>query len=243
MKIGIIRSFLLVAAVALAAAGCGSGGGGGGTDAAGGGVMPYCAPHGSVACYGGDVRWFDTCGNLEGVYEDCGPGQDCESAACVRKYWAGLFGGSGYDRPNSVVQTADGGYAVAGYTWSFGAGGCDYWILKLDGSGAVQWQKTYGGEADDQAISVQRTPDGGYVVAGETQSYGAGDWDIWVVKLSEGGGVQWQKTYGGQGTDTSSAEPIQPTSDGGYVVTGRTTSYGAGEGDFWVLKLASKRRG
>jgi len=145
--------------------------------------------------------------------------------------------GEWWELGESIKQTTDGGYALAGYTWSFGAGESDYWVLRLNGDGSVQWQKTYGGKAEDQATSLQCTSDGGYIVAGETESYGAGDWDIWIVKLSASGTVQWQKTYGGQGTDTSSAEPIQQTSDGGYVVTGQTNSFGSGQGDFWVLKL------
>ena len=71
-----------------------------------------------------------------------------------------------YDYANSIQQTSDGGYIVAGETMSFGAGGSDAWVLKLDGNGNVQWQKTYGGTGNDYANSIQQTSDGGYIVAG-----------------------------------------------------------------------------
>ena len=142
-----------------------------------------------------------------------------------------------WDFGESIKQTSDGGYAAAGYAWGLGAGRYDYWVLKLAADGSIQWQKTYGGAADDQATCLVHTADGGYVLAGETQSWGAGEWDIWVVKLAPDGAIEWQKTYGGRWTDTTSAEPIRQTADGGYVVTGRTESFGAGQGDVWVIKL------
>jgi uncharacterized delta-60 repeat protein len=149
--------------------------------------------------------------------------------------WQKTYGGGGYDRAWSIQQTADGGFVVAGYTDSFGAGWDDAWVLKLDASGSIEWQKTYGGTSEDRAHFVQQTTDGGYVVAGRTSSFGAGMEDFWVLKLDASGNVTWQKTYGGGGND--SARSIQQTSDGGYVVAGRTESFGAGDRDFWVLKL------
>jgi hypothetical protein len=151
--------------------------------------------------------------------------------------WEKTYGGHGDDAADLIIETSDGGYALTGYTASFGAGGLDVWVLKLTADGSIQWQKTYGGPADDEAVSVQETLDGGYVVAGETQSYGAGDWDIWILKLSASGAIEWQHTYGGRGRETCSADPIVQTLDGGYVVTGHTASFGAGNSDVWVLKL------
>jgi len=142
-----------------------------------------------------------------------------------------------WDIAELIQQTSDGGYVVAGYTWSYSLEAWDVWILKLDANGAIQWQKIYGGQKDDQATSIQQTSDGGYVVAGETKSYGAGNWDVWVLKLDGNGNIQWQKTYGGTNWDSTSADPIQQTSDGGYIVSGRTASFGAGGYDVWVLKL------
>jgi len=143
--------------------------------------------------------------------------------------WQKIYGGPGYDYANSIQQTSDGGYIVAGETYSFGAGGYDFWVLKLNANGDVVWQKTYGGSYDDYAKSIQQTSDGGYIVAGYTDSFGVGWTDIWVLKLNANGDVVWQKTYGGSSSDY--ANSIQQTSDGGYIVAG------CGAGDFWVLKL------
>jgi len=152
--------------------------------------------------------------------------------------WQNTYGGTGDDAATSVQQTKDGGYIVAGITKSFGAGGADIWVLKLnDLLGTVQWQKTYGGTGDDAASSIQQTKDGGYIVAGLTMSFGAGDVDVWVLKLNSVGTIVWQKTYGGTGPDYVSS--VQQISDGGYVVAGWTWSSGAGGDDIWVLKLNS----
>jgi hypothetical protein len=157
------------------------------------------------------------------------------TANFVQGPWAKTYGGGYSDVARSIQQTSDGGYIVAGWTLSFGAGGLDFWVLKLDASGQVQWQKTYGGGYSDVARSIQQTSDGGYIVAGWTLSFGAGNYDVWVLKLNASGNVVWQKTYGGGSDDY--AESIQQTSDGGYIVAGETWSFGAGSADFWVLKL------
>ncbi len=149
--------------------------------------------------------------------------------------FAKTFGGSDYDYAYSVQQTIDGGYIVAGGTWSFGAGLYDIILLKLDGSGNVQWAKTFGGSSDDYANSVRQTTDGGYIVAGETYSFGAGSWDIILLKLDGSGNVQWAKTFGGSDEDV--AISVQQTTDGGYILAGYTGSFGAGGGDILLLKL------
>jgi len=149
--------------------------------------------------------------------------------------WQKTYGGTNEDAAHALAPTSDRGYIVAGWTWSFGAGMGDVWVLKLDGTGNVQWQKTYGGTGVDGASAVAPTSDGGYVVAGLTVSFGAGIEDVWVLKLDGSGNVQWQKTYGGTNSDGASA--IAPTSDGGYVVAGGAASFGAGVSDAWVLKL------
>ena len=151
--------------------------------------------------------------------------------------WQRTYGGSGTEEAESIQQTSDGGYIVAGRTYSYGAGNSDIWVLKLNSTGSVTWHRTYGGSIYDYAESIQQTSDGGYIVAGYTSSYGAGSGDMWVLKLNSTGSVTWQKTYGGSGTEE--AESIQQTSDGGYIVAGHTSSYGAGTWDYWVLKLNS----
>ena len=151
--------------------------------------------------------------------------------------WARTYGGIYSDWPNSIQQTSDAGYIIAGITRSFGAGSDDFWILKLSSDGEIEWQKTYGGSVNDEAHSIQQTIDGGYIVVGETSSFGTEGEDIWVLKLTSDGEIEWQKTYGGSewGTDPS----IQQTNDGGYIVAGEIEFYGAGLSDFWILKISS----
>jgi len=151
------------------------------------------------------------------------------------KIWDKTYGGNDWDYANSIQQTEDGGYIVAGYTASKGAGGTDFWVIKLDARGDIIWDKTYGGNNSDEAYSIQQTKDGGYIVAGKTESKGAGKEDFWVIKLDKEGNIIWDKTYGGSGDDW--AYSIQQTKDGGYIVAGWTDSKGAGDKDFWVIKL------
>ena len=151
------------------------------------------------------------------------------------EYWAQTYGGDGIDYATSAGQTSDGGYIVAGSTSSFGAGGDDFGVLKLNSAGDTEWQKTYGGAKADYAYSIQQTADGGYILAGETRSSGVGENDLWVLKLNSIGNIQWQKTYGGEFDECGYS--VQQTSDGGYILAGKTSSFGAGGDDFWVLKL------
>jgi len=159
----------------------------------------------------------------------------CGSGEALADQWSKTYGGTGSDKASMVQQTSDGGYIVAGNTDSFGAGKRDMWVLKLDVSGNIQWQRTYGGSEDDEASSIQQTSDGGYIVAGYTSSSGAGKKDVWIVKLDKDGSVEWQRTYGGSEDDE--AFSIHQAADGGYIVTGYTSSFGAGKKDVWVLKL------
>jgi hypothetical protein len=149
--------------------------------------------------------------------------------------WQKTYGGSNDDRAYSINQTTDGGYIVAGQTSSFGASGVESWILKLDSNGDTVWQKSYGGAGNDYALSVQQTADSGYIVAGQTSSFGASGYDSWILKLDNNGNSIWQKRYGGAGNDL--AYSVQQTTDGGYIVAGSTQSFGAGGYDFWILKL------
>jgi hypothetical protein len=148
--------------------------------------------------------------------------------------WARTYGGTGWDVSWSVQQTSDGGYIVAGWTTSFGAGGHDFFLVKTDANGNLQWARAYGGTANDTALSVRQTSDGGYVVLGFTSSFGAGNHDILLIKTDASGNIQWARTYGGTGWDGSRS--VQQTSDGGYIVAGWTTSFGAGGGDFFLIK-------
>jgi len=151
--------------------------------------------------------------------------------------WNKTYGGADHDQANSVVQTSDGGYALAGLTTSFGAGGDDFWLVKTDSAGNMQWNQTYGGTKDDQANSVVQTLDGGYVLTGTTASYGAGGNDFWVIKTDPHGNMEWSQTYGG--TSGDAANSVILTNDGGFALTGTTASYGAGQSDFWLIKIGT----
>ena len=147
----------------------------------------------------------------------------------------GRFGGSGEETGRSIQETPDGGFIVAGETDSFGAGEEDVWVLKFRKNYTLEWSSTYGGADEDQAREILRTTDGGYVVVGYTKSFGAGSYDIWLLKLNRKGSIRWQKTYGGAKADYGHS--ISATADGGFVVAGTTASFGSGTSDGWILRL------
>ena len=167
--------------------------------------------------------------------------------------WQIALGGTNYDQAFSIVQTRDNGYIATGNTLSSNGdvvgnhGGTDFWVVKLDSSGAVQWKKAYGGSDNDWPYSIIQTDDGGYVAVGLTESNDGdvsgnhGDKDMWIIKLDSSGILQWQKTLGG--SDWEEAWSVKQTMDGGYILAGRTGSTDGdvtglhGYLDYWVVKL------
>lgn len=155
---------------------------------------------------------------------------------CAKKEasWDKTFGGRGKDWGQSVLQTSDGGYVIAGRTTSFGKGKDDVYLVKADQSGEEQWARAYGEQEFDMGFSVQETTDGGYIIAGCTSSYGMGYFDVYLVKTDGSGNKQWSKTFGGKDDDWGFS--VQQTKDGGYIITGWTASFGSGKDDVYLIK-------
>ncbi len=169
--------------------------------------------------------------------------------------WKKTYGGTDVDWAYEIQQTFDGGYILAGYTASNNGdvsgnhGGKDAWVVKLNGSGGIQWQKSLGGSGWDEAWAIRQTTDGGYIMAGRSASQNGdvtgnhGSLDYWIVKLSSIGGIEWQKSLGGTGEDNAYA--VKQTSDGGYIVAGESLSQNGditgnhGDADYWVVKLSA----
>jgi hypothetical protein len=175
--------------------------------------------------------------------------------------WKHSLGGSGEDHASSAMQTADGGYIVAGTVKSTdfdikgNHGGADYILYKLSSTGSLLWQKCYGGTGVDAcgehgyAGAVKQTPDGGYVLSGWSNSTDGnvtgnhGDYDAWIIRVNDTGGLKWQKSLGGAGDDEANYVALTP--DGGIIVAALSDSIsgqvsgGHGDHDFWLLKLDS----
>jgi hypothetical protein len=167
--------------------------------------------------------------------------------------WQKSLGGSDDDEAYSVVETSDGGFVFAGGSDSNDGdasgnhGDGDAWIVKLDVSGNLVWQKSLGGSGDDYAYSIQQISGDGFIVAGSSPSNDGdvsgnhGHSDYWIVKLDEGGNLLWQKSFGG--SDYEEANSVQQTFDGGFIVAGYSyssdgdVSINHGLTDYWIVKL------
>jgi hypothetical protein len=159
--------------------------------------------------------------------------------------WFRTIGGNLNDYPSSILQTTDGGYVVAGSTYSFGNGGEDVYVIKLDSSGNLQWTKTIGGPQDDWARWIFQTNDGGYAICGTTMSYGEGGWDAYVIKLGvseylldAGAYIQWTRTFGGESYDY--LRYILQNRNNDYILVGTTSSFGVDSSDILIVKMDSK---
>lgn len=148
--------------------------------------------------------------------------------------WTRTFGGSSSEGGRSVSETSDGGFIIAGYTYSFGAGKADMYLIKTDAEGNEEWSKAFGGPGWEYGSSVSQTLDEGYIVTGYTSSYGTGSKDVYLIKTDAEGNEEWSKTFGGPGLDVGRS--VVQTSDGDYIIAGYTESFGAGEDDVYLIK-------
>jgi hypothetical protein len=158
--------------------------------------------------------------------------------------WTNTFGGTDVDQGYSVAQTDDGEFIVTGQTFSFGASWSDLYLIKTDTAGNMLWQKTFGGTNFDCGYSVKQTKDGGYIIAGQTKSFGAGSSDVYLIKTDENGDMLWQETLGGIYDDYGYS--VAQTDDEGYIITGYTLSFGIGTPNYpnvYLIKIAAEQPG
>jgi len=152
------------------------------------------------------------------------------------------YGGSNDDFGGSLVKLPDHGYILTGFSKSFGSGGYDIIIIRIDSLGKEIWSNVYGGKEDEGNVSfyvypsmdVTLSSDTNIVICSNTESYGAGGKDVYLLKLDLNGKVKWSRTYGGSNDDIGYAIINDP--NGGFLITGQTLSYGAGNGDVWLIK-------
>lgn len=147
-----------------------------------------------------------------------------------------VYGGTAMDEGKSVRQTTDGGYIIAGTTTSYGSGGRDIIVIKINAAGDTTWSRTFGGAMDNEyGFCVQQTNEGGYIVSGVASSFFDVAGDIYLIKLKPNGDTTWTRSYGGNGYEWGAY--VQQTTDGGYIVTGQTPAYGAGGFDTYLIKI------
>jgi len=156
------------------------------------------------------------------------------SSVFSQNQWAMHGGGPGNEQTHQAISTLDGGYILVGQTDSYGAGGTDVYIVKLNPAGQLQWTKTVGGPGNDVGRGVVQTADGGYAVAGWTNSFGSGGDDCYLIRLDGSGQLQWTKTYGGSGNDRAWA--LIEDQNGGFALGGQTSSFGASPNQFYLVK-------
>jgi hypothetical protein len=174
------------------------------------------------------------------------------------KQWDARFGGTGYDYVRSIQQTIDGGFILGGHSVSeisgditkASEGGNDYWIVKTNANGVIQWDARFGGSADDYEYSVQQTTDGGYILGGQSNSGisgdktqdSQGDADYWILKTDGNGVKQWDARFGGSQYEYFAS--LQQTTEGGYILSGYShsgisgdkTQENRGPSDYWIVK-------
>lgn len=170
--------------------------------------------------------------------------------------WRGYYGGTNNDRSHAVVRSDDGGYVMSGFTESSdfdinnSRGSYDFWVVKIDNTGNLAWEKSFGGTGIERAQDIAKTDDGGFVIAGSTFSTDVdiaknnGESDIWLIKIDALGSLVWESTFGG--TQFDAAQSVSPSNDGGFIIVGNSKSAdkdanaNAGENDIWLIKTDAK---
>ena len=157
------------------------------------------------------------------------------SGLVAQESFTHTFGGKKDEHGTAVVQTRDGGYAVTGFTYSYGKGKSDIWVMKLDAGGNQMWRKFIGTKENDWAYDLVETRDGNFVIAGHTRNSESGKSNAWVFQLNRHGEQMWSHRYGGE--DGDYAKAVKQTLDGGFVVAGFTATDSKGKSDIWLLRL------
>ncbi|MBR9699745.1 hypothetical protein GOV09_04780 [Candidatus Woesearchaeota archaeon] len=143
--------------------------------------------------------------------------------------WDMVYGGEDVDFAYSIEQTSDQGFIIGATTTSSGAGKNDYYLIKTDSNGVIEWEKTFGGAEDDTAFSAQETAEGDFIIVGYTESFGE---DFWIVQTDPQGNFR-SETFGGDAETVSVTETV----DGGFVIAGYSGDYGQGVRDFWIINI------
>ena len=175
---------------------------------------------------------------IAGVIWRMGGGQSyvylVKTDARGRKLWSKTFGQGDVNRGESVQQTQDQGYIVAGTTWSSDGNRSDVYLIKTDRDGNEIWSRTYGGSRREEGFSVRQAMDGGFIIAGRTDSFGKGNEDVWLIKTDADGNEIWSRTYGGSRREEGFS--VRQAMDGGFIIAGRTNSFGKGNDDVYLIK-------
>lgn len=148
--------------------------------------------------------------------------------------WSMSYGGEGRDNGWDILELGDGGFLVAGFTNSFGAGEMDILLVRTDANGILLWERTFGGPRSEFGWALAPTADGGFVLAGQTNSFGEGEEDGYIVKVNAEGEEIWNQTFGGQQEDRLFS--IDQSADLGFILTGTTRSMGSGNRDLYLVK-------
>jgi hypothetical protein len=154
--------------------------------------------------------------------------------------WNSSFGGPGTDVALSVVECHAGGFALTGYTSSFDRGNRDVYLIRVDANGRLLWERHFGGVDRDYSRDLIECSDGGFAIVGDNgDPYLAptGERDLWLIRTDQGGDMLWEQTFGGSNNETGNS--IIECSEGGFLLSGFTESYGAGDADMWLLRLNS----